>query len=300
MVVSMTGFGKAVRDEKNCFVSVEIRSVNNRHLNLKNHLPSFLSSLESKINDIIRKKVTRGTIDVFVKVDLKKPASTLRINEQAIKGYIAAAAAISKMTGSGDEKPAADALLSLPGVVELKEEKETSTTVNRAVIRAVEKALHGLSSTRAAEGRRLAVVIRQRRASLGRKINRIKKRTPLAHRQHVKRLKKRVGDLLERQALKRDDPALMREIAFLAERSDITEELDRLASHLKHFDSTMKSEAAAGPEAAVGRPLDFIIQEMGREINTIGAKASDARISHHVVSTKAELEKIREQVQNIE
>jgi uncharacterized protein (TIGR00255 family) len=158
----------------------------------------------------------------------------------------------------------------------------------------VEKAVDKLAEARAAEGRRLATGLCRRRQVLEETTKKIARRTPIAGREQIQRLKKRVGELLNGQRLERGDPTLQREIAFLADRSDITEELDRLQSHLKHFDATLKS---SGP---TGRSLDFLIQEMGRELNTIGAKASDAAISQHVVKAKAELEKIREQIQNIE
>jgi uncharacterized protein (TIGR00255 family) len=294
MINSMTGFGSASFNSPECVVSVEVRSVNNRYLALKARLPGLLSALESKVDEIVRQSLSRGTVDLFVRFDMKNSDTVWRINAKLLDDYARSARRLAGKRGVRDQEPSPEALMALPGVIESREKRTIPPKITRIVAETVEKAVARLARARSAEGRRLAAAIRKRRGLLEAAVGRIARRAPVARASNVKRLKKRVADLLDGQKLKSDDPALQREIAFLAERSDITEELDRLQSHLKQFDATLKAGGT------VGRSLDFLIQEMGREVNTVGAKASDAQISQQVVKAKAELEKIREQVQNIE
>jgi uncharacterized protein (TIGR00255 family) len=294
MINSMTGFGSASINSPECAVSVEVRSVNNRYLSLKARLPGLLSSLESRIDEIVRRKVTRGTVDLFVRLDMKNSDVVWRINEKLLDDYARSARRLARKRGVRSGELAPEALMALPGVIESREKRTVPPKVMKIVAETVEKAVDKLARTRAAEGKRLAAAISKRRRLLGTVVGKIARRAPVARAGNVERVRKRVEDLLDGQKLEAGDPTLQREIAFLADRNDITEELDRLQSHLKQFDATL---AAGG---GVGRALDFLIQEMGREINTVGAKASDALISQHVVDAKAELEKIREQVQNIE
>lgn len=291
---SMTGFGSASQSGADCAVTVEARSVNNRYLAIKTRLPSTLASLEGRIEGIVKQAAARGTVDVMVKLDLKGAAVSWSINEKRLKEYVKAAGRLSRIKGVRSSELAPETILGLPGVVESHEKRTVPPKVVRAVVATVEKAIAALARARAAEGGRLATAITKRLKLLEGIIDRIARRAPAARKENVKRLRKRVEELLNGQKLKPDDPALQREVAFLADRSDITEELDRLKSHLAQFDATIRSAGS------VGRTLDFLIQEMSREINTIGAKASDASVSQHVVRAKAELEKIREQVQNIE
>jgi len=294
MINSMTGFGSAAFNSAECVVSVEVRSVNNRYLALKTRLPGFLSPIESTIDGIVRQNVARGTVDLFVRLDMKNSDVIWMINEKLLDDYARTARRLAGKRGVRSEEPAPEALMALPGVIESREKRTVPPKIAKIVAETVEKAVTRLARARTAEGRRLAAAIKKRRDILETVIGTIVQRAPAARASHVERLRKRVADLLDGQKLKDDDPSLQREIAFLAERSDITEELDRLNSHLKQFDAILKGGGG------VGRSLDFLIQEMGREINTVGAKASDAQISQHVVMAKAELEKIREQVQNIE
>jgi len=290
----MTGFGKAAATESGCSVTVEIRSVNHRYFSLKCRLPPALSSIESKLSGIVRKEIDRGSVELFVKLAMERPAVSWEINEKLLRSYSKAAAGISKIKGvRGGDMPV-EALLALPGVVESREETEPPASVVRAASRTLQEALARLNRMRETEGKRLESFIMKQRRKVEKEIGKISRRTPAVVKEHAERLRKRVDGLLNGQSLDPSDPALQREVAFLADRCDITEEIDRLKSHLSHFDEMMAKKDAKG------RSLDFIIQEMGREINTIGAKASDAAISQSVVTVKAELEKIREQVQNIE
>lgn len=294
MTLSMTGFGKAAATEAGCSVSVEIRSVNHRYFTLKCRLPAGLSATEAKLSGIIRRKIGRGTVDLAIRLVMDEPTLSWVINEKLLRKYSSAALGISKMKGVRGSDLPVEALLALPGVVESREETQLSAGVIRAVTRTVEEAVARLNRMRESEGKRLESFIKKQRRIVEKQIDKIDRRAPAVVKDHALRVRKRVETLLNGQKLDPSDPALQREVAFLADRCDITEEIDRLRSHLTHFDETIEKDGA------MGRSLDFIIQEMGREINTIGAKASDAAISQHVVMVKAELEKIREQVQNIE
>jgi len=293
-VKSMTGFGTAAVTTPRGTVVVEIRSVNNKYMTLKNRLPNLLTNLESKIETIVRQRVTRGTVELFLRLDLQETTVTWSINEKLLKEYTKSAIKLGKQKGIDPAQPRAESLLNLPGVIESHESRKAPPQLERQALDTVSQAVENLLEARSAEGGRLAAIVLKRRQILEKSVERVAKRAPLAHRNNILRLKRRVVELLEGQKLASGDPTLQREIAFMADRSDITEELDRLRSHLKHFDKILES---GGP---MGRPLDFLIQEMGRELNTIGAKASDAQVSQHVVKAKAEMEKIREQVQNIE
>jgi len=294
MIRSMTGFGGATFDSTECSLAVEVRSVNNKFLKVKTRLPALLASLERRLDGIIRKNVSRGTVDLSVRLDMKSSGAAWTLNEKLLEKSIRIAGRLARRKDVADAMPSAAELLSLPGVMEQCEDRKLSPKIERALAQAVEKAVKKMSEAREAEGQRLAAAIRRERTALERLIDRIGRRAPAAMKEQTGRLKKRVETLLEGERLGADDAALRREIAFMADRGDITEEMDRLASHLEQFDRIL------GHKGPVGRALDFLIQEIGRELNTIGSKASDARISQSVAEAKGTLEKIREQVQNLE
>ncbi len=294
MANSMTGFGSATYDDPDCSLLVETRSVNNRYLNLKARIPGRLASLERKFDAIARRHLKRGSVDLFVRLEMKRSTIKWKVNDALLQEYVKTAGKLVRAKGVGDDLPSAGTLLALPGVMESRESREIPQRIGRAASDTVEKAILALAGSRAAEGKRMAAAVGKCRAVLEKIIGRIGQRIPAAHKRHVQNLKERVKKLLDGQSLSKDDATLQREVAFLADRADITEEMDRLASHLKQFDKTL---GGAGP---VGRALDFLVQEIGREVNTIGSKASDAKIAQLVVSAKSEIEKIREQIQNLE
>ncbi len=290
----MTGFGSAIYNGAECVVTVEVRSVNNRYLSLKARLPGLIASMESRIDAIVRQSVSRGTVDLFVRLDMKDQSLSWTINEKRLKDYTRASKRLAREKGVAQDPPTAAELLALPGVVESIEKRTVPARIVQIVADTTAISVARLARARLAEGRRMATAIGKRLRLLEGLVGKVRRRAPQAVKTRTKRLKARVDDLLQGQQLADDDASLQREIAFLADKSDITEELDRLQSHFKQFGATMKKGGS------IGRSLDFLIQEMGREINTIGSKASDVKISQSVIDAKAELEKIREQVQNIE
>lgn len=293
MPCSMTGMGKAVHRGKDCSIEVEVKSVNNRYLVIKNHFSDSLMKIEPRLHGAVRRIVKRGTVDLFIKVKYENRTSPSRINKQVLSGYIKAFADVRKKEKlAGDVTP--EQLSGLPGVVEFEERADLPQKLLVDVESATVEALERLHKMRSQEGTRMIRVVVKRRRLVEKGVKTIEKMARNSARDRSLRLKARLEELLDGAPLSAQDPTLQREVAVLADRSDITEELDRLKSHLEQFDKILEG----GGE--IGRQVDFMLQEMGREVNTIGSKACDAAVSHEVVKVKAELEKIREQVQNIE
>ena len=289
----MTGMGRARAKGGGARVEVELRSVNNRYLQVKCRLPESLQPWEQRWVERVRRRVRRGTVDLSVKIAWEREKSSFQVDRTVLEGYMEALRRTRKKAGL-DEAVVPELLAGLPGVVYAEEKSGVTAMVRGLVEEAIETALDHLITMRATEGRRLVRDLMKRRRLLERILNSVERGARGKTRERMERLKARAEELLRGRGIDPDDPGLLRELAFLADRADITEEVERFRSHLLQFDRIMASEGE------VGRPLDFLLQEMGREVNTVGSKAASAEISHHVVRMKAELEKIREQVQNIE
>jgi uncharacterized protein (TIGR00255 family) len=290
----MTGMGKATRRGRGISVEVEIRSVNNRYLIIKNHFPDTLLSFEPQLHEVIRNGVVRGTVDLYIKLRMDTTTTSCTINKGILAGYIDAVKRMGKQERL-DGRFTPELLLGLPGVVELKNDLAL-TREDLAVIKdTIRMALERLIKMRVSEGKRLTRDVLKRCRHVERILRTVGKKITQGVRERQDRLKHRLEEILkDDKRITPEDPTLQREIAVLADRSDITEEMERLKSHLAQFDKIMRTEGE------MGRQLDFLLQEMGREVNTMGSKACNSDVSHDVVRMKAELEKIREQVQNIE
>lgn len=293
MPFSMTGMGKAVYRNDTYSIEVEIRSVNNRYLFIKSHLPDSMMEYEPRLQRIIRKQIKRGTVDLFIRFRWSSREPTYRLNRKVLAGYLEALAGIRKKIKLTDP-PTPEWLSGLPGVVEHVDQPEMKPKVFARVEQTTNNAIAQLLRMRATEGKRMGRAILRCRKLVERHVLDVEKKAQKSVKNRSLRLKARVEELLEKVNLSPKDPTLQREIAVLADRADITEEIDRLKSHLQQFDRIVASDDE------IGRQLDFLLQELLREANTIGSKACDADISHRVVNMKAELEKMREQVQNIE
>jgi len=266
MPYSMTGMGKTAQKGADFSVVVELKTVNNRYLTIKNHLPDLLQQFEPILQDIIRKKINRGTVDVRINIkrDAKRRSVSNRINKDILDHYITAVKKVRKSEGSS-ESLYPELLLSLPGVVEIEEKEYKFSKKDFSVVcEALESALDRLLKMRLNEGKRLIKSIRMRRRIIGKIAKTIEKSSILNRIEKQKKLKTRIESMLDGVTLSKDDPTLLREIAVLVDRLDITEEIVRLTSHLDQFDQIIESEGE------IGRRLDFLIQEMGREVNTIG------------------------------
>ena len=255
-------------------------------------LPRDLSALEDRVRSTVQGRVLRGRVDVaIVRDDYGRRPRTVRTDLELARAYVTAVDGLRQavpVTGSLD----LSLLLSLPDLVKIEEEKEDVEASWPAVEQGLGAALDRLVALREAEGTRLAGDLLERVGRLERVADAIAERAPRVVEDYHARLGRRVQELAGAVAV---DPArLAAEVAVFADRSDITEELTRLRSHLEQFRTTL------GGAGAIGRTLEFIVQEMGRETNTIGSKANDLEITRHVIAIKGELENVREQIQNVE
>jgi len=290
----MTGYGsgKAVGKNGLC-VEVGLSSVNRRQFECRVNLPRQLVSMEAGVRKLIAAKVGRGSVTGSVVVSRfdGRELYEVAIDECAAKSLIDALRRTGEHLGL-EGTPSLDTLLRVPGLVTAKDTTADSKELWPLVEKAIGMAVRNLVISRDAEGRNLKRDIEDRAAKLRVMHGKIATRAPSVVARYRKLLKKRLADA--GCDIDTGDPVIVRDIALFADKSDISEELVRLKSHLDRFDSLVSSKGQ------YGRELDFICQEMFREINTIGAKANDTTVSRHVVSFKAELDRIREQVQNVE
>ncbi len=288
----MTGFGHGEGRADGLRIEVEISSVNKKQFDLQMHLPRALQVLESRIQDEVGRAVSRGRVTVGVQVVAAGvTAHRVRVNRALAKAYVDAIRATAKDLGLPDTMDSRT-LASLPDLLTVEHPEEDTERIWPVISKALRQALARLVKMRRAEGRSLAADIGRRIDLIERRLDAIEQRAPEASRRYREGLLKRLAEAGVAAAGHED--RIAREIAFIAERGDICEEITRLRSH---FAQARKLLRGSGPS---GRSLDFLAQEMFREINTVGSKSSDAAISVEVVEFKAELERAREQVQNVE
>lgn len=295
MIFSMTGFGRASREASGVAFEVEARSVNHRHLDLRIRLPRILADRENALKQRVQGKVARGKVEIVVNLAPSAASAKLVIDEAIAGQYVEAARALSSrhaLTGALDVA----SLLALPGVTRVIESEVDAETLSVAVEEALDEAVRAMVVMRAVEGETLRVELEGRLATVLRLADAFDARSGEVVQAARQRLQKR-AEQIRRDVGLLDDARLHQEIVIAADRLDITEELVRLRSHVSQFTETLR---AGGPDNPVGRRLDFLLQELGREANTVGSKASDAALAQDVVGLKTELERIREQVQNIE
>jgi uncharacterized protein (TIGR00255 family) len=291
---SMTGYGRGECTAKGARITVELNSVNRKQAEVSLSVPAELESIESDLRDLILASVSRGRVSgrVVLQYTGASRASAVAVNETQAKAYRRELSKLAKSLEIPDNL-SLDSLLRLPGVLESAQPTLDAKAFRAPIKRALGQALEGLLSMREKEGGNLGRDLAKRLAKLRRIVKRVAKLAPDVLKHHrerlIERLKKANVDVPDM-----DDDRLLREIVYYTDRTDITEELTRLDSHF------VQLEECLSDAVPVGRKLDFLAQEMFREINTIGSKANDANISSEVVTLKTELEKIREQVQNVE
>ncbi len=293
MIRSMTGYGRTDVHEGSLHFTVEIRSLNNRYLDVQVKTPRSLAVLEPKIRKSVQEHFSRGRFDVAISRNgEQEKTGRLVVNETLASQYIGILRELKSRYGlAGDVELSTLALL--PDIFTVTEATEDPEDQWRVLSGGLVRALEDLGKMRAVEGSALARDISARLEAVDQLIGKIRVRAPGL----TEMARKRMSETLTRLMNELPDPArVSQEIAILAERTDVTEELTRLESHVAQFRALVKAPSTEG----IGRKLDFLIQEMGREVNTIASKSMDAEISLDVVNVKAELEKIREQVQNIE
>lgn len=291
---SMTGFGESHYVEGGLAVSVEVRTINSRYFKLSLRTSEGFGGLEPQIEAVVRKRIRRGTVMVFVRADRARSADDYKINAQVLQGYRRQLEAIGREWQGAEAVPLASLLL-LPGVVDEAQAGALNASDSWPVIsRAVETALDHLEQMRIEEGRAMAADLRANCSAVAASLDEIQKRAPLVRDAYRARLQERLNKILAEMEMTLDASDVLKEVGLFAERSDISEEIVRLRSHLQQFDAVL-----ALPESS-GRKLEFLTQEMFREVNTIGSKANDVEISRHAIEIKAAVERIREMIQNVE
>lgn len=296
MLQSMTGFGDACVQRNGVSIYVEVRSINNRYLKLTLRTGDTLGGMEALIEEEVRKHLSRGTIQVTVRMVSDRSPDRYRINFPVLEKYYET---LTQWGSAKTDAPAGGAfslesLLTLPGVVEEIAPDENSEELWAHVQETLQESLKKLTAMRIREGEALALDMLQNRQVIIQCLQRIVARAPQVSVLFAQRLVDKVNNLLEQYSVSINPSDVLREVAIFADRCDISEEIARLKSHLQQFESIMKNEASPG------KKLDFLTQELFREVNTIGSKANDVEISHEVIEMKACIERIREQVQNVE
>ncbi len=290
MINSMTGFGSADGDAGTAHVSVEVRSVNHRYFNPSLKLPTELNRWEGEVRDAMRRAVSRGHVTLSARID-RRASDGGQIDEAQFAAYVDQLRRLQDRHLLGTTLEVG-AILRLPNVIVSSAEEATGSASELVAI--VERALAMLNDMRAAEGARLAAYLRERLSLIEAAVERIASRAPARLVEQRDRLRAAVQELANGVAL--DEQRLAQEIAVLADRLDVSEEISRFHSHFAAFRATLDRPPAEG----VGKRLGFLLQELLREANTTGSKANDAAMLGDVIVIKEELERIREQVENLE
>jgi uncharacterized protein (TIGR00255 family) len=292
MLKSMTGFGRAEGETTLGRVVVESRSVNHRYCDINTKLPKRLSFFENRIKEIIRSQVSRGRIDVSLRLDtVGEEKVQLSVDLELAQQYYRVFQDLREKLQLKDEVT----LNLLAGAKDLITAKEESGDIEpywQEILPILKQSFKNMDDMKRLEGESLTKDLQQRLEHIAQQLQIIKQQFPSHLKANLSRLHERLRSLLEGMEI--DPLRFQQEIAFLAERTDITEEIVRAESHLAQFSSLLEGNEP------VGRKMDFLLQEIHREVNTVSSKANDAEISQRVVEMKSELEKIREQVQNIE
>ena len=292
MIKSMTGYGRVEAPVQERNIVVEVKSVNHRFLEISLKMPQALFPLELELKKKIGEKIKRGRLEVFIRLEAQSTnAAAAMINMDAARNYFAALQRLKDEFGLAEEI----GLKTLAGFRDIflqPAETEISSEILKKITDSLEEALKMLVHMRQEEGAAIYRDMEQRLDFIGGVLEKIKTRSPQVVIEYQRRLAERIKELTAGCAI--DDSRLVQEAAIFAEKSDITEEIVRMHSHIDQFVALLQSEEAEG------KKIDFLLQEMNREINTIGSKGNDAEIARNVIEAKSELSKLREQAQNIE
>ncbi|HOL05363.1 MAG TPA: YicC family protein [Syntrophorhabdaceae bacterium] len=289
MIKSMTGFSKMEQEYPKGKFSGEARSLNNRYTEINLRLPKTDYTFEQRLRELVKRYIKRGKVDISIKWErLNNDANNLKINEDVVRQYL-------DMVRYLKEKHHIPGDLTVENIMGFKDVfsyEENNSITEDELFAPFEELLRRLDDERKKEGLLIQKDLLSRLKTIGTKVKEIEKRLPETIKAHETRLRERIKDFIKEGVV--DEMRILQEMAIFMERVDIAEEVARLKGHLKNFKDTMSSDDS------IGRKLDFIIQEMVRESNTIGSKSSDFYISERVVQIKVEIEKMREQVQNVE
>ena len=295
MIRSMTGYGRGEFISESGHLYTEVKSVNSKTCNVLVRLPDVLSSFESQVVTYVKTRIKRGQINISIELNRDGLTSSKKviIDRELVKDYF------NQLESLRDELSLTDPinlinLTNLPGVISLEETKEDIEQIWDTTYQALITAINQCVQTRETEGSAIALDVVEHLESIGQLIEQISVRSPMIVEEYRQRLQKKLNDLLQ-NLITIDESRLATEVAIMADRCDVSEELVRLRSHISQMQNILQES-----EEPIGRQLDFILQEINREVNTIASKANDLQISSDCIQLKYEIEKVREQVQNIE
>ena len=292
MVKSMTGFGRKQLNDNGYTVSCEIRSVNHRYLDTNIRLSRRYASLEDLIVELIKKYVTRGRIEISINIErIEAAGRNIKVDKGLALTYYSNLKEIAEILNISEQIKVID-IFRLPEVFNLEDEEEDLEKLWSVLSLCIDFAMQDLIIMREREGQNLAKDILMRNNLIAGMVEELEARSPIVVKEHTEKIRHRIAELISQEF--NDEQRILQEAAIFADRTSVTEEIVRLKSHVNHLIVLMDE-----PDSN-GRKCDFLVQEMFREINTIASKANDVEMSKIVVNAKAELEKIREQLQNIE
>lgn len=294
MIKSMTGFGRCRTVLHGREISVEIKSVNHRFFEFSCRTPKGYGFLDDKLKALVNSRVSRGKIDMFVTVGTAEDTpAEVKINHSLVSGYINAMKEISETYGIENDVTVT-AISRFPDVYTVSKAPENEEEITADVLEAANSAIDGFITMREAEGEKMKADILGRAEVILATVDEIDERSPQTVKEYEERLLDRINRTLQDYNINIDEQRVLTEVAVFADKVAVAEETVRLRSHFAQLSKIMESQTP------IGREIDFIIQEMNREANTIGSKVQDAEIAHKVVKIKSEIEKMREQIQNIE
>ena len=294
MLLSMTGYGEAHTQRDGLDVSVEVRCVNSRYLKVSTRLTEGYSSLEPQVESAVRKRIRRGTIQMNIRVNRDKLPDDYRINAEVLSSYRNQINSVQEESGQS-RQIGLESLLLLPGVVSEDSRRFSNAAEAWSLVdETLQAALVNLDQMRSDEGRAMAEDLKANLQAVAASLDGVQSRAPLVAEAYRDRLTERLNKILAERDVVLDPSDLIKEIGLFADRSDISEEIVRLHSHVEQFTAIMDMPKSSG------RKLDFLTQEMVREGNTIGSKANDVEIARHVIEIKTSIERIREMIQNVE
>lgn len=292
MIKSMTGFGRGTSEGEISSFVVEMKTVNHRYFELNVRMPRTLISLEDNIRKFVNEKVKRGKVDIFVTQNQgDKDSMEVVLNEQIAESYLGALHKLKDRYGLRDDV-SSSTLARFPEVLTLKQKEEDMDQIWQELLPSLEAAVSNLCSMREEEGKKLLADITSRCECISENVEIINSRVPEISEEYRKRLLKKVEDILTERNI--DESRIAMEVVLQADKTCIDEEIVRLKSHVNQVLETLKMNEP------IGRKLDFIVQEMNREANTIASKVNDLKLTNVALDIKSDIEKIREQVQNVE
>ena len=292
MIKSMTGYGRGQATVEGMDITVEIKSVNHRYYEYTSRLPRTYGFLDDKLKSYLQGSISRGKVDVYVSIDIvDAPGSEVAVNYALAEGYLRGLRALAERYGLRDDITVAN-LARYPDILTVRKAAEDEEKIWEAVRRVADMALERFLQMREREGARMREDVLNRRRTILEAVAVVEERSPQTVKEHMDKVEARMRELLDTATV--DEQRLLTEAALFADKIAVAEETVRLRSHLDQLEHMLDSGEP------VGRKLDFLVQEMNREANTIGSKSQDVQLARVVVDIKAEIEKIREQIQNIE